>query len=146
VTGARLGTTTVTTGRGPATVPAWLFTLEGHDTPLKRVAVTPSKPPKSPIGPAEPATLGRLMDLGRLKGVTDGGRSVTVGARHGDCDDGPVVKAHETTETVVLYASVKGTRPGPCTAQLLEQDLKVNLRRPLANRVLVDALTGRPVT
>ncbi|MFJ7148942.1 hypothetical protein ACIQVT_12180 [Streptomyces sp. NPDC100445] len=41
VTGATLGTTTIATSRGKATVPAWLFTLESYDVPLKRVAVTP---------------------------------------------------------------------------------------------------------
>jgi hypothetical protein len=52
VTGAELGGMTLATSRGPATVPAWLFTLEGYDTPLKRAAVSPSKLPTPPIEPA----------------------------------------------------------------------------------------------
>ncbi|WP_328788595.1 MULTISPECIES: hypothetical protein [unclassified Streptomyces] len=41
VTGVRFGDTAVRTGRGPARVPAWLFTVEGYDTPLARIAVDP---------------------------------------------------------------------------------------------------------
>ncbi len=52
VTGATLGEMTIATSRGPATVPAWLFTLKGYDEPLKRVALRPSKLPKPPIEPA----------------------------------------------------------------------------------------------
>ncbi|MFJ8487026.1 hypothetical protein ACIRBZ_01350 [Streptomyces sp. NPDC094038] len=60
-------------------------------------------------------------------------------------DDGPVVGALETDEGVVLYVSVKGARDGACTADLIEQDVEVGLRRPLGARVLLDAFTGRPV-
>lgn len=36
VTGAKLGEMTMATSRGPATVPAWLFTLDGYATPSNR--------------------------------------------------------------------------------------------------------------
>ncbi|WP_445528532.1 hypothetical protein [Streptomyces cyslabdanicus] len=49
VTGAELGKMTMVTSRGPATVPAWLFTLDGYATPLKHAAAVPSKLPPSPI-------------------------------------------------------------------------------------------------
>lgn len=49
VTGAKLGEMTVATSRGPAVVPAWLFTLDGYNSPLKRAAVIPSKLPQPPI-------------------------------------------------------------------------------------------------
>ncbi|MER5787607.1 hypothetical protein [Streptomyces sp. NPDC001980] len=145
VTGAKLGTTAIATSRGTATVPAWLFTLDGYDSPLKRVAVIASKPPESPVAPVREGDAGGLRGLTRLAGTAADGRSVTVRATHGGCDDGPVVKALETDESVVLYASVKGARSGPCTAELLEQDVEVELRGPLGERVLLDALTGRPV-
>jgi hypothetical protein len=145
VTGARLGETTIPTSRGTATVPAWLFTLEGYDTPLKRVAVTPSKLPKPPIGQAQQGAAGGLRRVARLAGTATDGRSITVKATHGSCDDGPVVKVLETDESVVLYASIAGAQSGPCSADMTEQSVKVQLRKPLADRVLLDALTGQPV-
>lgn len=36
VTGAKLGEMRVDTSRGPAVVPAWLFTLDGYDSPSSR--------------------------------------------------------------------------------------------------------------
>ncbi|MBL1087457.1 hypothetical protein JK359_36855 [Streptomyces actinomycinicus] len=145
VTGARLGTTTIVTSRGKATVPAWLFTLESYDTPLKRVAVTPSKLPRPPIGETRQGSADGLRSVARLAGTAADGRSITVKATHGSCDDGPVVKALETDQSVVLYASVAGARSGPCTAEMIEQSMKVELRKPLAGRLLLDAFTGRPV-
>ncbi|MGW2425936.1 hypothetical protein ACWC0C_43105 [Streptomyces sp. NPDC001709] len=145
VTGARLGTTTIVTSRGKATVPAWLFTLESYDTPLRRVAVTPSKLPRPPIAQARQGSAGGLRSVARLAGTAADGRSVMVKATHGSCDNGPVVKALETDESVVLYASVGGARSGPCTAEMIEQSVKVELRKPLGDRILLDALTGRPV-
>ncbi|MEU6846201.1 hypothetical protein ABZ930_30425 [Streptomyces sp. NPDC046716] len=144
VTGARLGTTTIETSRGTAIVPAWLFTLRGYDAPLKRVAVAASKLPESPIGQVGQGTAGGLRGV-RLGGPAVEGRSVAVRATHGACDDGPVVKVLETDDDVVLYASVAGPKSGACSAEMIEKNMKVELRRPLADRVLLDALTGRPV-
>ncbi|MEV7078290.1 hypothetical protein AB0N88_07085 [Streptomyces sp. NPDC093516] len=146
VTGARLGRMTVATGRGPATVPAWLFTLEGYDRPLARAAVQPSEVPASPVGP-----LGQDVDasvpapLGGLTGIAGDGRSVTVVAHHGSCDDGPVVTAHETDGSVVLSAAVRNVQDGPCTTELRGERVTVKLRRPVGDRVVLDAFTGRPV-
>ncbi|MDV9175506.1 hypothetical protein R6V09_36020 [Streptomyces sp. W16] len=145
VTGVKLGETTITTSRGPATVPAWLFTLDGYDAPLKQVAVTPSKLPEPSIGRARQGSTDGLWSIARLAGTTADGRSLTVRATHGACDDGPVVHVLETDENVVLYASVAGEQSGPCSAQLIEQSVKVELRQPLADRVVLDALTAWPV-
>ncbi|MDX3453983.1 hypothetical protein PV396_18860 [Streptomyces sp. ME02-8801-2C] len=145
VTGARLGTTTIVTSRGNATAPAWLFTLESYDTPLKRVAVIPSKLPKPPIGQAREGAADGLRSIARLVGTAAGGRSITVKATHGSCDDGPITKALETDESVVLYASIKEAESGPCPADMTEQSVKVELSQPLGDRLLLDALTGRPV-
>lgn len=146
VTGARLGEMTVVTSRGPATVPAWLFTLEGYDSPLKRAAVSPSPLPRPPIGP-----LGRdvpadvLAPLGGLTEVAGNGRSVTVVAHHGACDDGPAVEALETSGSVVLSAAVTGVKDGPCTGALRGERVTVKLDRPVGGRIVLDAFTGRPV-
>ncbi|MFJ7074048.1 hypothetical protein [Streptomyces sp. NPDC098781] len=147
VTGARLGETTLATSRGPATVPAWLFTIEGYDTPLKRVALDPSKLPEPPIGPARDAPTGELGELNELVEVSENGRSVTVHAFHGSCDDGPAVDVLETDGSVVLSAYVVDTSDegALCTSDLRSKKVTVELDRPLADRILLDAFTGRPV-
>ncbi|MFE2418888.1 hypothetical protein [Streptomyces hokutonensis] len=145
VTGVKLGETTIATSRGTATVPAWLFTLDGYDTPLKQVAVTPSKLPRSPIGRVEQGSTGGLWSVTGLSGRAVDSRVLTVRAGHGACDDGPVVNVLETDESIVLYASVAGERSGACSAQMIYQNVKVELRQPLADRVVLDALTARPV-
>jgi hypothetical protein len=146
VTEAELGEMTVLTSRGPATVPAWLFTLEGYAAPLKRAAVSPSESPKSPVAPLGPdVPMGVLAPLGGLTKVAEDGRSVTVMAHHGSCDDGPVVTALETRGSVVLSASVTGTSDGPCTSDLRGEKVTVKLDRPVGDRIVLDAFTGRPV-
>jgi hypothetical protein len=144
VTGAKLGETTLATNRGPVTVPAWLFTLDGYDTPLKRVALTPSKPPRAPIGPVGGLSHD-LWELDKLVEVAADGRSVTVLAWHGACDDGPAVDVLETDGSVVLSGHIVGTRDGICTLQLMAEKVTVELDRPLGDRILLDAFTGRPV-
>ncbi|MEW2116431.1 hypothetical protein AB0945_14800 [Streptomyces sp. NPDC005474] len=146
VTGAELGEMTIATSRGPASVPAWLFTLEGYDKPLGRVAVRPSKLPRSPIGGIGAVSTTELTWLPGLLEVSGDGRTVTVLAAYGSCDDGPRVKALETDGSVVLSASVAGTKSDlPCTAELNSKKVTVELERPLGDRVLLDAYTGRPV-
>jgi hypothetical protein len=145
VTGVKPGEMTLATSRGPATVPAWLFTLEGYDTPLKRAAVRPPKLPESPIGPSRDVPAGTLVPLGRLVEVAGDVRSVTVLADHGSCDSGPAVHVRETRTRVVLSASVLGARKGPCTGETIRARVTVRLTRPLGDRILLDAHTGRLV-
>ncbi|MGW3248875.1 hypothetical protein [Streptomyces sp. NPDC001070] len=145
VTGAKLGVMTLATSRGPATVPAWLFALEGYDTPLKRVAVRPSKLPAPPVKPVDDLPSDELWPLGGLVRTAGDGRSVTVVAHHGACDDGPAVDVLETAGSVVLSAYVVGTSDGPCTSQLLGDEVVVKLASPLGERIVLDAFTGRPV-
>src|SRR5262249_60403015 len=62
VTDVRLGEVPMQTTRGPATVPAWLFTVPGLPAPIARVAVSPeaiteSPPPLSTMSPR----LGKVM-------------------------------------------------------------------------------------
>lgn len=149
VTSAKLGEMSIVTSRGPATVPAWLFTLEGYDEPLKRVAFEPSKLPKPPIGRAAGGRTTRdgLEELGRLVEVSEDGRSVTVVAYHGSCDDGPAVDALETNGSVVLSASIVGGNTGKiCTMELRGEKVTVKLDRPLGDRILLDAFMGRPLS
>ncbi|MCM2576297.1 hypothetical protein [Streptomyces meridianus] len=143
VTGAKPGEMTVATSRGPATVPAWLFTLDGYDSPLKRAAVVPSKLPEPPIRRARGVPGLPLHGLFR---TTPDGRSVTVDALHGACDDGAVVSVLETRGSVVLWSAVRKREDvGLCTDQAISQQVTVKLDRPVGDRVLLDSITGRPV-
>lgn len=146
VTGAKLGEMTIATSRGPATVPAWLFALKGYDEPLKRVALRPSKLPRSPIGPIGEAVPIELSQLPQLVDVAGDGRTVTVLASHGSCDDGPRVKALETDGSVVFSATVAEVESDlVCAAVMYSKKVTVELERPLGDRVLLDAYTGRPL-
>ncbi|MFJ5995369.1 hypothetical protein [Streptomyces sp. NPDC092370] len=146
VTGAELGNMTVLTARGPATVPAWLFTLEGYAGPLKRAAVSPSELPEPPIGPlGSHVPKDGPVPLAGLVKVAPDGRSVTVVAHYGSCDDGPVVTALETNGSVVLSAAVAGAEDRPRTADLRGAKVTVTLDRPVGDRIVLDAFTGRPV-
>ncbi len=139
VTGARLGEMSVATSRGPAVVPAWLFRLEGYDAPLKRAAAVPSALPRPPIGPVSgPAWIERLVEVN--------GRSVTVVFSHGVCDEGFDVNAYETRGSVVLFVVVrKPQKHGLCTKQAVSEQAMLQLEHPLDDRVLLGALTGKPV-
>ncbi|MFM9447668.1 hypothetical protein [Streptomyces acidiscabies] len=138
VTSVKLGETTLPTSRGPATVPAWLFTVDGYNTPVSRAAVLPSKLPERPLpGRAAPWTVSRLLSVR--------GSTVTVVVPHGSCDAGASVDALETPGSVVLTASVGDPEPGACIASLEMEPVTVRLAAPLGNRVLLDASTATPL-
>ncbi|MFJ8927770.1 hypothetical protein ACIRLA_14445 [Streptomyces sp. NPDC102364] len=103
----------------------------------------PSKAPRPPVKPAHDLP---GFPLNRLLQVSADGRSVTVVALHGVCDDGPRVDVLETRGSVVLSASVTG-RGGErlCTKQGKLERVEVRLRKPLGDRVLLDAHSGSPV-
>ncbi|AQS66876.1 hypothetical protein [Streptomyces pactum] len=143
VTGAKLGTMTLATSRGPATVPAWLFTLDGYTSPLKRAAADPSQLPPSPIGRARDIP---VRQLNGLVDIAEDGRSVTVIALRGVCHDGATVEALETVRSVVLSSSVKQQKDNEkCTKQARLRQVSVELEHPLGDRILLDAKSGQPV-
>jgi hypothetical protein len=144
VTGARLGEMTIHTSRGSATVPAWHFTIKGYDTPLKRVAVVASKLPKPPVKPV-PDLTDDLWELAGLDTVSRDGRTVVLRAHHGSCDDGPGVDVLESADNVVFSAWIRDPSDGPCTKELRAKKVTVKLDRPVGDRILLDAFTGRPV-
>ncbi|MEV0220144.1 hypothetical protein [Streptomyces sp. NPDC050704] len=146
VTGARLGDMAMFTSRGMAKVPAWHFTVKGYDTPLKRAAVAPSKLARSPIKalPRDKASA-ELSPLAGLVTVAKDGRTLTVRAEHGSCDDGPAVDVLEGEDNVVFSGWIRGVSDGPCTMDLRFKKVTVKLDRPLDDRMVLDAFTGRPV-
>ncbi|MEU6341663.1 hypothetical protein ABZ883_12045 [Streptomyces sp. NPDC046977] len=146
VTKAALGEMTVNTSRGPARVPAWLLTLDGYDTPVRLMAVASPKPPRAPVPSLSPQTVHGVQPLDEIREVSGDGRTLTVRASHGACDDGPAVDVLETGDSVVLAGGIRGAKDGPCTMQLLHASVTVHLDRPLGDRLILDAFTGKPVT
>ncbi|MEU9084069.1 hypothetical protein [Streptomyces sp. NPDC048357] len=147
VTGVRLGETTVRTSRGPAQVPAWLFTVEGYETPLARIAVAPREFPKAPIEPLGTFDGGTAPLLAHT--ATPDARELTVRAGHGSCDGGVAVDVLEGADTVVLAGRIlPGAEPGPgggCDAMMHTQVVTVTPARPLGARLVIDAATGAPL-
>ncbi|WP_162929408.1 hypothetical protein [Streptomyces sp. YIM 130001] len=71
---------------------------------------------------------------------------MTVIAVRGACDTGAQVDVLETRRSVVLSGSVEGHQDGgSCTKQAKQQEVTVRLERPLDERHLLDARTGRPL-
>ncbi|QES48076.1 hypothetical protein DEJ50_09885 [Streptomyces venezuelae] len=145
VTAARLGELTLDTSRGPARVPAWLFTLEGYGTPLARVAVGPDRLPAPPIGPASEYAHGSGSLSGHTAASPEAARFTVIAAR-GSCEE-VGIEVLEGADTVVLAA---GTRPrgrsgDVCDAALRTEEVPVELSRPLGSRILLDAASGAPV-
>ncbi|MFD5182322.1 hypothetical protein ACFWMQ_06715 [Streptomyces sp. NPDC058372] len=143
ITGAKPGKMKVITSRGPATISAWLFSLEGYETPLKQAAVATSKVPEAPIKP-DRSIAG--YPLNRIANVSRDTRSVSVVALHGSCDDGVEVDVLETEASVVLASTVKNSGDDDkCTKQAKMQRVTVSLKSPLEGRAILDARTARPI-
>lgn len=145
VTGATLGTTTLRTSRGAATVPAWLFTIAGLSEPVARVAVAASAvtPVPSPSVPPAPQVPG-LVSAQDLTGVE--GNTLTYRLGVGACDTDITPLVYETDHVVVVGGSVTTPTEGACIAILKLQPVTVTLAKPLAGRPVVDAATGQPLT
>ncbi|MEU9105483.1 hypothetical protein AB0D54_14095 [Streptomyces xanthophaeus] len=148
VTAVRFGETSAPTSRGPAVVPAWLFTVEGYDTPLARIAVRPQELPEPPVLPedrTDPAVAPLTGHSAPLPDAT----AFTVTAGHGSCDAGAAVDVLEGADTVVLAGRIlvrTDLDPGAaCDAMLRAQHVQVTLARPLGDRLVVDAATGAPL-
>jgi hypothetical protein len=146
VTAAQLGKAPLRTSRGVATVPVWLFTVTGLSAPVGRVAVPPGSITPLPT-PSVPAWDNRepLAAAQDLVSVDEGRIDFRLGV--GACDKGIKGLVWEDPEVVVIGGSV--TPPGPaeiCTDQLLLHPVTVMTSAPIGDRLIIDALTGVPVT
>ncbi|MCX5194182.1 hypothetical protein OOK31_09785 [Streptomyces sp. NBC_00249] len=148
VTAVRFGAATTRTSRGPAEVPAWLFTVEGYDTPLTRLAIRPQELPTAPVAPKGTFDEG-TAPLFAHTAAAPGATSFEVTAGHGACDAGVAVDVLEGAATVVLAGRIlprEDVRPdAACPLVMLEQTVPVTLTRPLGDRLLLDATTGTPL-
>jgi hypothetical protein len=147
VTGATLGTTTIRTSRGPASAPAWLFTVAELPQPVARVAVAAASViplPRPSLALMDPDRVRGLASVHKLTAAEDRRLSYVIGI--GTCDTEPAGIAYETDEVVVVAGTVRppgGNRD--CTAALKLEPVTVTLDRPLGERVVLDAIGGRPL-
>ncbi|MDG4833061.1 hypothetical protein O7627_27695 [Solwaraspora sp. WMMD1047] len=141
VTAIELGSTTLRTSRGEATVPAWLFTIEELGAQVARVAVEPSAvtavpEPSPPAETAEPELVA-AQDLTAVDGA-----ELTYRLGVGACDENITPLVQERDDVVLVGGAV--TRSSEvCTDQLLIEPVTVTLDEPLGERPVLDALTGQ---
>ncbi|GAA2739700.1 hypothetical protein GCM10009867_36820 [Pedococcus aerophilus] len=140
VNAADLTTVRLLTARGPASVPAWAFHLEGLAEPVLRVAVA-GLDARGDIEPRVPGT-DRARGLQGLVGATvllgEQGSTLTVRLPMTACSPAPRAEVLETATVVVVGATQPEPRRGDaCAAVVRDQDVTVTLERPLGQRVLV---------
>lgn len=151
VTGARLSTVRLQTTRGPATVPAWEFTLRGTAVRVTRVAVagsatvTVSPPPWD----ASNAPAGLAIDSAK---TFAGGRQLVAvftgapdpGSR--PCGVDYTAEAVESPRAVVVIIIEHPHEPGQsCPAVGAPRTAVAELAAPLGERAVLDVLQGLPV-
>ncbi|MGE5829809.1 MAG: hypothetical protein ACM30G_15820 [Micromonosporaceae bacterium] len=152
VTGARLSTVEMNTTRGPATVPAWEFTLTGTTVRITRVAVAESAtvrvtPPSwdpyhPPAGLAiESAT---TNSAGRRLTVTFTG---SPGPASQPCGADYRAEAVESANAVVVIVVEErhAGGEGACPAIGAIRTATVDLAQPLADRAVLEVQQGLPV-
>jgi hypothetical protein len=150
---AHLSQARLPTTRGPATVPVWEYTVDHSKVRLTRpaVAVPSVKVASLPVGPAEPtmqiqvnAARGSVSGLALTAGIT-GDR---LGADQA-CGTGYAVEAIESATAVVLVAHqaryLDRFPDAICASAPTEVTVSATLRKPLAERTVLDGLTGQPV-
>jgi hypothetical protein len=151
VTGARLSTVKLQTTRGPATVPAWEYTLRGTAVRVTRVAVagsatvTVSPPPWDPNNP--PAGL-------QIESATTstGSRQLTVtftgapGPASSPCGIDYTGEAVESPRAVVVIIIEHPHAPDEsCNAVGARRTAVVDLAAPLGERAVLEVREGLPV-
>lgn len=143
VTGVELGTVPLQTSRGSATVPAWLFTVDGLSGPIARVAVSPDDIDEVPqVDVPEAGDMTGLVSAQDLVSVE--GNTVTYRLGVGACDIDIKPLFLETDSAVVVAGSAKTTGE-TCIDMLKYEPVTITLSKPLDSRPLVSAHTGQPV-
>jgi hypothetical protein len=151
VTAAALSTTTVQTSRGPATAPAWEFTLIGTSVVVTRIAVAAHdgiivKPP--PWDPNNPPT---GISVESATG-TVGGTELTVAfigapdTGNQPCGADYTAEAVESdTAVVVIVISHSNAFAGACRAVGAPRVATVRLAEPLGDRAVLEVKEGMPI-
>jgi hypothetical protein len=146
ITGVRLGTRAFDTDRGAQSLPAWLVSFVGVQSPAAVLAVSPIRlytPPGNP--PRTPPVVYRAIMLGA------GGRTLTVdftglAAGTGPCTAGYSLRFAQS-RTAVAVAVIEHDHPDSdsCSSVGYGRHATAVLPAPLAARVLVDAASGTAI-
>jgi hypothetical protein len=151
VTAAQLSTTRIQTTRGPATAPAWEYTLRGSDVRVTRVAIalsatviiTPPSwdPNNAPVGlsieSATTSLLSRQLTVSFV-GAPDPA-SKPCGADYA----GEAVESANAV-VVIVYEHVRAAGE-TCPAIGAKRTAMVNLAQPLGERAVLEVRQGLPV-
>ena len=143
VTGVKDGTMQLRTNRGVATVPAWLFSVDESPSPVARAAVTPATfdPPPVPDVPSWSHPL--VASATKVDAVEPNRIAFTIASS--GCATNPAGLVHETDDAVVIAGWTQDDSTGPCRGSAALVPVSVPLTRPLGDRVILDAVSGRPL-
>lgn len=148
ITGATLGTTTLLTSRGEATVPAWRFSVAGLTQPIIRVAIDPEAMTVPPAPTLEAGDGRPPTDLGvevvALLGLS--GNEIRYRVWIGACDTNARPVVHEETDIIVVGGTVTPPPAGSaCTANLVAAPVSITTSKPVGDRPIVEAIFGKAV-
>ena len=149
VTEANLATGLVETLQGPAEAPLWVFTIEGTDVRVTRIAVDPSITVVPPPYNADHPPDGLSIELAV---GTPGSSKLTVSftgaVKGGDqpCGADYTAEAVESDLAVVVIVIVHDNpTPAACTAVGKTRTASVTLDAPLGSRAVLEVRQGLPV-
>ena len=151
VTGARLSTAAVQTSRGPATAPAWEFSLAGTRVKVTRIAIAVGdgpavQPPpwdanNPPWGPRIDSATGMIGGLELTASFTGAPDSADK-----PCGEDYAAEAVESDLAVVIIVTAHSNpSPGACSLVGAVRTATAALARPLGDRTVLDVMEGRPV-
>ena len=148
IVSARLTTTDVATGRGPATVPAWEFGLQGSAVRLVRIAIADSHVVVPPAAPSDGSNTIRIDGAtisrdGRTLTVTFVGSPYPGSQACGD--DYTAVVVESSLAVVVIVTEHPFPIPAPCSAVGAVRTATTSLAAPLGTRTVLDPAIGQPV-
>jgi hypothetical protein len=145
VTGAEPGVVTVRTSRGPASVPAWRFTVAGLGWKVSEVAVARSAFVVLPGYGAIPSAGRNTKGVSELTAVSGNGRALRLIFIGGACDAAWGAYTYESGSTVVVGSWERSSANGPCPAVGIGRTARVTLAHPLGTRVVLDVASGLPL-
>ncbi|MEV5961849.1 hypothetical protein AB0L70_08795 [Kribbella sp. NPDC051952] len=142
ITAVTLGTAKIDTTRGPATGPAWSFTVKGLSIKIVVLAV-PQDVLKSPALPVPPTSLPtpsrNLLSPDALRRAD--GNILTFTLNHGACD--PNLASHVVEyDDLVVIGGTHTAFSGGCIAVLRSTPTTITLTQPLGDRAVITADTG----
>lgn len=147
ITAAKLGAAQVRTNKGTATVPAWHFRVRGLSRDVVFLAVAGSDTKEPPQGADNPLITG--LDTAQFVVSVDGDRITYAVDFEGGCFGEDKAEVYETDQVVALagvtsaHDEVSGES---CAGVGRTVPVTATLAKPVGDRVIIDGMTGRPLT